>query len=55
MEKTEKDHVFVENAAEGQDGHLKAIVEQRGAAIGEATDIYGDIQTAEAYGYVNRG
>ena len=31
------------------------MVEQKGLEIGEATDIFGDLQTAEDYGYVNRG
>jgi amino acid transporter len=31
------------------------IVRQKGGAMGEAADIYGDIQTAEEYGYVERG
>jgi amino acid transporter len=30
------------------------IVETKGAAVGEAADIYGDIGTAEQYGYVQR-
>ena len=28
---------------------------RRGSKINEATDIYGDVQTAEEYGYVARG
>jgi hypothetical protein len=31
------------------------IVASRGNHIGEAADIYGDVQTAEEYGYVSRG
>ncbi|KAH7385893.1 amino acid permease/ SLC12A domain-containing protein [Pyrenochaeta sp. MPI-SDFR-AT-0127] len=31
------------------------VAHQKGAHIGEAADIYGDIQTAEQYGYVHRG
>jgi amino acid transporter len=31
------------------------IVASRGNNIGEAADIYGDVQTAEEYGYVSRG
>lgn len=34
---------------------VSGIVEQRGQAVGEAADIYGDVQTAEQYGYVHRG
>lgn len=32
-----------------------AIVEERGIRLGEASDMYGDIKTAEDYGYVSRG
>lgn len=31
------------------------IVETKGIRMGEAADMYGDIQTAEEYGYVSRG
>jgi amino acid transporter len=31
------------------------IVAAKGNHIGEAADIYGDVQTAEEYGYVTRG
>ena len=31
------------------------IIEERGGAIGEAADVYGDLDTAEDYGYVTRG
>ncbi|KAF2686689.1 amino-acid permease inda1 [Lentithecium fluviatile CBS 122367] len=31
------------------------IVKQKGGATGEAADLYGDLQTAEEYGYVERG
>jgi len=34
---------------------LESIVEDRGLLIGEAAEMYGDIQTAEEYGYVSRG
>lgn len=41
---------------EGQHDHeVRDIVHQKGGAIGEATDIYGDVQTAEKFGYVERG
>jgi amino acid transporter len=33
---------------------VKHIVETKGAAQGEAADIYGDVATAERYGYVER-
>jgi amino acid transporter len=37
------------------DHSAKDIVESKGHAIGEAAGIYGDVQTAEEYGYVERG
>lgn len=37
------------------DHAVKDIVARKGAATGEAADIYGDLATAEEYGYVERG
>lgn len=37
------------------DHGVKDIVATKGAALGEAADIYGDVATAEQYGYVERG
>ncbi|PSN66295.1 amino-acid permease inda1 [Corynespora cassiicola Philippines] len=37
------------------DNGIKDIVNTRGGAVGEAADIYGDLQTAEEFGYVERG
>ncbi|EKG20418.1 Amino acid/polyamine transporter I [Macrophomina phaseolina MS6] len=34
---------------------IKDIVNSKGNAVGEAADIYGDVQTAEELGYVHRG
>lgn len=31
------------------------VVETKGTRIGEAADMYGDVATAEDYGYVTRG
>ena len=31
------------------------IVEDKGIRMGEAADMYGDLETAEDYGYVTRG
>ena len=31
------------------------VVNERGMQLGEATDLYGDIETAKDYGYVTRG
>lgn len=32
-----------------------SVVEERGIRIGEAADMYGDLASAEEYGYVSRG
>jgi yeast amino acid transporter len=40
---------------ESPDHGIKDVVTSRGNNIGEAADLYGDIQTAEQYGYVERG
>lgn len=37
------------------DGKQERIVEDKGIRIGEAADMYGDLETAEEYGYVSRG
>lgn len=37
------------------DHGVKDIVHEKGNGIGEAADLYGDLQTAEQYGYVERG
>jgi amino acid transporter len=37
------------------DHGIKGIVETKGNHVGEAADIYGDIETAEEFGYVKRG
>lgn len=37
------------------DHDVKDIVHEKGNGVGEAADIYGDLQTAEQYGYVERG
>ncbi|KAF4304137.1 Amino acid/polyamine transporter I [Botryosphaeria dothidea] len=34
---------------------IKDVVNSKGVAVGEAADIYGDLQTAEELGYVHRG
>jgi hypothetical protein len=52
---TEKGQYAIEGAVTPPSDHgVKNIVETKGAATGEAADIYGDIQTAEQYGYVER-
>ena len=37
------------------DTDAQKIVENKGIRIGEAADMYGDLETAEDYGYVTRG
>ena len=36
-------------------GDVEKITEEKGARIGEAADMYGDLESAEDYGYVSRG
>jgi amino acid transporter len=42
-------------SAGSADHGVSDIVKQKGAATGEAAALYGDLQTAEEYGYVERG
>ena len=37
------------------DHGVKDVVDTKGNHIGEAADLYGDVQTAEEFGYVKRG
>jgi len=46
---------YAVGTAESPDHGIKDIVEQKGNNIGEAADIYGDVSTAEQFGYVERG
>ena len=34
---------------------IERVVEDKGIRMGEAADMYGDLETAEQYGYVSRG
>lgn len=34
---------------------VERVVEDKGIRIGEAADMYGDLDTVEEYGYVSRG
>jgi amino acid transporter len=43
-----------EHSSHGHGG-VRDIVNEKGASTAEAADIYGDLQTAEEYGYVQRG
>lgn len=35
--------------------NVERVVEDKGMRLGEAADMYGDLQSAEEYGYVTRG
>lgn len=50
----EKDQ-YVISGAESPSHGIKDIVHDKGNGIGEAADLYGDLETAEQYGYVQRG
>ncbi|KAH4985888.1 hypothetical protein HBI38_135500 [Parastagonospora nodorum] len=51
----EKDQVAIQGDTTPPHDHgIGNIVETKGAALGEAAGIYGDIETAERYGYVER-
>ena len=49
---SEKDGSGSESAPYNEAGN---IVEQKGIAIGEAADVYGNLAAAEDFGYVTRG
>lgn len=50
----EKDLVYVDNGVSDADRE-RDLVDRKGSVIGEAAAMYGDVQTAEQYGYVHRG
>jgi amino acid transporter len=51
----EKDQFAIQGDTTPPHDHgIGNIVETKGAALGEAAGIYGDIETAERYGYVER-
>jgi amino acid transporter len=58
----EKDQYNVNESVEDYNGHAHAAyvdprtgVESKQGRIAEAADVYGNIETAEEYGYVTRG
>lgn len=51
----EKAHFDVDGAPAYDSKNAADIVHGRGNNFGEAADLYGDIETAEQYGYVQRG
>jgi hypothetical protein len=50
----EKNQYAIEGATTPPSDHHGHTVEIKSAAAGEAADVYGDVQTAEQYGYVQR-
>ena len=50
----EKRHYTISDAVPGRE-YSPPTVENKQDHIGEAAELYGDIQTAEDYGYVHRG
>lgn len=51
----EKDQFAIQGDASPPHDHgVGHIVETKGGALGEAAGIYGDLETAERYGYVER-
>lgn len=58
MEKDPDYEVGVAVSSDGKEYHIEEVNKaeaRRGSKINEATDLYGDVQTAEEYGYVARG
>lgn len=55
MAAEKKNYGFEETSSSVKGNDIADVVHARGAAIGEAADIYGNIQEAEAMGYVHRG
>ena len=56
MDHKEYSTVDVNNAAAPEYERKGSVVENRKeTALGEAAEIFGDVQTAEQYGYVERG
>lgn len=58
MEKDPNYRAGIVNGSESPDYHvdeLNKMEARRGSKVNEATDIYGDVATAEEYGYVARG
>jgi hypothetical protein len=58
MEKDSNYRVGMANGSESPDYHadeVNKMAARRGSKANEASDMYGDAQTAEEYGYVARG
>lgn len=51
----EKEHYLEKGAEAPPYDDPSRIVEDKGVRMGEAADMYGDLDTAEEYGYVTRG
>jgi yeast amino acid transporter len=58
MGKDPEQKVGMSDGSESPDYHLHGVDKmeaRRGSKVNEATDVYGDVATAEEYGYVARG
>jgi amino acid transporter len=56
MAEKEPEHTVDYHANHHYSGEEASKIEaRRGAKVNEASDLYGDVQTAEEYGYVSRG
>ena len=55
MSAVDEKNQYAIGGAESPDHGIKNIIHEKGNNIGEAADLYGDVQTAEQYGYVQRG
>ena len=57
MEKEAYNVAPAEKISNDSPGYTNAerIVEEKGVRMGEAADMYGDLETAEDFGYVSRG
>lgn len=44
-----------ESPGRGFEDNSARVVEEKGTRIAEAADMYGDLETAEDFGYVSRG
>ena len=58
MEKDAEHKLGMADGSDSPDYHVHGVGKteaRRGSKVNEATDIYGDVATAEEYGYVARG
>lgn len=55
MAENYEEKIHDSSGSQSPDHGVRDIVDQKGAAFGEAADIYGNVQTAQEFGYVERG